>query len=189
LPEKVRSFISVDVTERNLVERLVGVQQALTRAGVDLKMVEPENLHLTLRFLGEIDIQTLDAVSEVVKSIGLTPFNVSFRGVGAFPNLRRINTVWVGVVEGEENLRGLSVKLEPGLRRIGFQPDPKGFSPHLTVARVKTGKNRDRLASLIEELSEYEAGSMTVNSVRLKRSVLTPKGPTYSTILEVGAGG
>jgi len=187
LSEKIRSFISVDITDRVLTEKITELQQTLTRVGADLKLVEPENIHLTLRFLGEIDLSTLEAVREGIKSVKYSSFMLSLKGVGVFPNLRHMNVVWVGISEGEKNLREITEKLESILKRISFPPDHKGFSPHLTIARVKTSRNKDKLANLIVELKNFHAGSMLVDSVKLKKSILTPKGPLYSTIDSVSA--
>ncbi len=187
MSEKIRSFISVDITDQVLLDKIVKIQQALLETGADLKLVEPENLHLTLRFLGEIPKPTLELVREELKSLRFNQFKLNLQGTGAFPNLRRINVVWIGIKEGEENLKEIAKKVESMLKKLGFPPDPKGFSPHLTIARVRTGKNKDRLVSFIEKFRDYEVGWMTVDSVRLKKSTLTPKGPIYTTIDTVQA--
>jgi 2'-5' RNA ligase len=187
MSEKIRSFISVDITDQVLLDKIVKIQQALLETGADLKLVEPENLHLTLRFLGEIPKPTLELVREELKSLRFNQFKLNLQGTGAFPNLRRINVVWIGIKEGEENLKEIAKKVESMLKKLGFPPDPKGFSPHLTIARVRTGKNKDRLVSFIEKFRDYEVGWTTVDSVRLKKSTLTPKGPIYTTIDTVQA--
>ncbi|WP_309493619.1 RNA 2',3'-cyclic phosphodiesterase [Candidatus Hecatella orcuttiae] len=189
MSEKIRSFISVDVEDRQLVERLVELQQTLRQTGADLKLVEPENLHFTLRFLGELSPSTLKAVVEELGKLRFQPFPVRLQGLGAFPSVRRINVVWVGMSEGAEKLGEIAKNLEAGLRRIGIPPDPKGFSPHLTLARVKTGKNREELSRLLAQHSQTPVGRMEVKAVRLKRSILTPKGPRYSTVHEVSGFG
>ncbi|MEM3442722.1 MAG: 2'-5' RNA ligase family protein, partial [Candidatus Bathyarchaeia archaeon] len=81
-------------------------------------------------------------------------------------------------------LQNIFNQLEPQLRRLGFKPDPKGFSPHLTIARVKSGRNKAELAKFIGEHSNYEFGVVKAECLRLKRSDLTPKGPVYSTLRE-----
>ena len=182
MSEKIRSFISIDITDQNLLDKIVGIQRSLLETGADLKTVEPENLHLTLRFLGEIPRSTLELVRGELKSLRFNRFKLNLYGLGAFPNLRRINVVWIGVREGKENLKEVAKKVEFMLKKLGFPPDPKGFSPHLTIARVRTGKNRDRLIDFIGRFQGYEVGWMEVDSVRLKKSTLTPKGPIYTTI-------
>ncbi len=182
--EKIRSFIAVDVTDSAVLQRITDCQMELARTGADLKLVEPENIHGTLRFLGEVQAPLLDQVKNELAQLAFQPFAVELRGVGAFPNPRRPNVVWVGITKGGEELQGIFSRLEPRLRGLGFPADRKGFSPHITISRVKSGRNRDALYSSIMDLSDKEFGSMMVDSIRLKKSILTPKGPVYSTIHE-----
>jgi len=189
LNDRIRSFISIDITAKELLARLVELQRQLSGSGADLKTVQPENLHFTLRFLGEVHPSTLEAVHKEMATVKFNPFKMDLRGVGVFPNLNRINVVWVGVSKGEAEVRMLSTKLDSALKRADLRPDAKGFSPHLTVVRARTGRNKDRLATVVSHLKEYDVGSMDVTSIQLKKSVLTPHGPIYSTIFEVKASG
>jgi 2'-5' RNA ligase len=93
--------------------------------------------------------------------------------------------IWVGVTRGQEQLVDIFRQLEPKLRQIGLPPDSKGFSPHMTVARVRSGVNKDALAQCVESMRETQFGKMPVRAVRLKKSTLTPRGPIYTTIHEV----
>lgn len=150
-----------------------------------MKLVDPEIMHLTLRFLGEIPLPTVEQVKNAMDAVHFPAFEVEFSGLGAFPNLKRINVVWVGIKRGQEQLDEIFHQLEPTLRQIGLPPDNKGFSPHLTIVRVKSGLNRDALADYVSSMAEQEFGKISVRAVRLKRSTLTPKGPIYTTIHEV----
>lgn len=187
MSEKIRSFISVDITDQVLLNKIIRLQQTLLETGADLKLVEPENLHLTLRFLGEITKPTLELVREELKSLKFNQFKLNLRGIGVFPSLHRVNVIWIGIREGEEKLKEIAKKVELILKKLSFPPDQKRFSPHLTIARVRTGKNKDKLVSFIEKFNNYEVGLMVVDSVRLKKSILTPKGPIYTTIDTVQA--
>jgi len=182
--ERVRSFIAVDVADGVILKRITDCQTELTRTGADLKSVEPENIHATLRFLGEVQVPLLDQVKSELAQVAFQLFLVELRGVGAFPNPRRPNVVWIGITKGGEELQGIFSSLEPRLRGLGFAADRKGFSPHITIGRVKSGRNREALYSAITGMSDVEFGSMTVESIKLKKSTLTPKGPIYSTIYE-----
>ena len=185
--ERIRSFIAVDMDEASVIGKLVEAQRALRDLGADLKLVEPENIHATVRFLGEVPAATIELVKEDMNSVKFAPFDAEFVGLGAFPNLRRINVVWVGMRKGHEELNGISEQLEPRLRRIGFAPDSKGFNPHVTIARVKSGRAREQLAKSVDQLRDAPFGVVHVEELRLKKSVLTPKGPVYSTIHTVRA--
>jgi len=183
--ELIRSFIAIDIDNSEIIKRITEAQDALGKSGAHLKLVEPQNIHVTIRFLGEIPQTLVEKVSEEMKHISFKPFDVHFHGVGAFPNINRPNVVWIGIGKGAEILSNIFNQLEPGLRGLGFSPDTRGFSPHVTIARVGSGLNRAELVQAIMSLKEREFGVLHVNSVKLKKSILTPKGPIYSTIYEV----
>ncbi len=183
--ERIRSFVAVDLDEPSIREHIIAAQKGLEQTRAGLKVVDPEIMHLTLRFLGEIPQPTVDRVREAMDEIRFPPFDVEFSGLGAFPSLKRINVVWVGITMGQERLNDIFHQLEPKLRKIGLPPDNKGFSPHMTIARVKSDLNRATLAEYVESMRGQEYGKMSVKAVRLKKSTLTPKGPIYTTIHEV----
>lgn len=185
--ERIRSFIAVDLDDPSIRERIISAQRGLEQTRAQLKIVGPEIMHLTLRFLGEIPQTTVDKVKEAMDSVRVPSFEVEFHGLGVFPNPRRINVVWVGIEAGQEQLGEIFRLLEPKLRQIGLPPDDKGFSPHMTIARVKSNLNRDALAEYVESMRGQRFGKMPVKAVRLKKSTLTPKGPVYTTIHEVAA--
>lgn len=161
---------------------MASAQDHLKETGADLKLVEPQNIHITMRFLGETRQSQIEEVKRALNAVEFAPFECEFRGMGAFPSLKRINVIWVGIEGGSSELERISSSLEGGLRRAGFSPDNKGFNPHVTIARVKTGRNRELLASYIAQMKEYEFGKLPVSEVRLKQSVLKPTGPVYNTI-------
>jgi len=183
--ERVRSFISVDLDEPSIRERIITAQKGLLETRAQLKLVDPEIMHLTLRFLGEIPQPTVEQVKNAMDAVHFPAFEVEFLGLGAFPNLKRINVVWVGIKRGQEQLDEIFRQLEPKLRQSGLPADNKGFSPHLTIARVKSGLNRDALADYVSSKADLEFGKILVRGVRLKKSTLTSKGPIYTTIHEV----
>ena len=185
LSSSIRSFISFDIDDEKVLDEIVRVQRMLAETGANLKLVEPENIHITMRFLGNISEPMIDLIHREMERIKFTPFEVEVRGVGAFPNLRHIRVVWAGVQKGSVELNRIFNELEPHLRRLGFRPDQKGFTPHITIARVRTGRNRAELARCIGRLANHEFGIITVRCLRLKKSTLTPKGPMYETMREV----
>jgi len=183
--EWVRSFIAVDIDNETILNNILEARNSLTETGADLKLVEPENIHITLRFLGEIPVDMIERVYEGMRQVDLKPFEIEFKGLGAFPDLRRLRVIWVGITKGREELESVFNQLEPKLRSMGFQADRKGFSPHVTIARVRSARNKARLADLISTMRDREFGILKANGVKLKKSTLTPKGPIYSTLHEV----
>jgi 2'-5' RNA ligase len=181
----IRSFLAFDIEDHEILRRLAEVQSMLANSGADLKMVKPQNIHITIRFLGDIQPHMIDSIYEEMKKISFNPFMVELVGLGAFPKLNYPRVVWVGIKKGPNELKDVFKQLEPRLRRLGFSPDTKGFSPHLTITRVRTGRNKARLAELVRELENYEFGTIKAECLRLKKSDLTPRGPVYTNLREV----
>lgn len=185
MPESIRSFIAFDMDNDAVVKKLVNVQSLLLKTGADLKIVEPENIHITVRFLGDIQPGMVEKVFDEMRRVQFVPFDVRIHGLGAFPNVHYSRVVWAGITEGAAQLKNVFDQLEPRLRGLGFTPDSKGFSPHLTIARVKSGRNKANLAEFIVKNSDYDFGFVKAECLKLKKSDLTPKGPIYSTLKEV----
>ncbi len=182
---RLRIFIAVDIEDPLIVGRIERVKDAITSTGVPMKPVETQNLHITLRFIGEVPLSTVEEVKDVLRSLNFKPFRIKLAGLGAFPSPSRPRVVWIGVAEGGEELARLRDEIERGLREIGIQPERQKFHPHLTIARVKGTRNIHSLVRIISEYSDYEFGEVMVDRVRLKKSILTRKGPIYETLLEV----
>lgn len=182
--EMIRSFIAFDIDDATVLENLAKVQEMISRTGADLRLVKPENVHITLRFLGDITVTMIDKIYSEMEQVYFEPFQIKIKGVGAFPNLRRISIIWAGIRQGNNELRAIFNQLEPRLLKLGFKQDYKGFNPHLTIARVRTGKNKELLVKELNSLADYEFGTVTAKCLRLKKSVLTPQGPIYSVLRE-----
>ncbi len=182
--ESIRSFLAFDIESDTVLNRLAAVQNLLVQTGADLKLVEPQNIHITVRFLGNITPTMVEKIFEEMKKVQFFSFTVQIKGLGAFPDLRYSRVVWAGITEGADQLKSVFSQLEPRLRGLGFTPDHKGFSPHLTIARVRSGRNKAQLAAFVTENANYDFGTIKAKCLRLKKSNLTPKGPIYSTLKE-----
>lgn len=178
-----RAFISIDIEPD---EGLRGLLSDLLGSGADLKVVRPELLHLTLKFLGDIDEGDVGAITAGIEQSvsGTRPFSLKLTGMGAFPSISNIRVVWVGIQDAKD-LTSIAGKLDGLLEKLGFERDRKGFRPHLTIARTRSSRNMRVIQNMIEERAATAYGNYPVNSVRLKRSVLSPQGPTYHTVGEV----
>ncbi len=184
MSEPIRSFIAFDIENDGVTNRIAAAQKLLFQTNADLKLVEPKNIHITLRFLGPISPEMVEKVYVAMKNVKFTPFNITLHGLGVFPTLNYPRVVWAGITDGAEQLKSIFEQLEPQIHDLGFAPDPNGFSPHLTIARVRSGANKQRLVDLIERQSEYEFGNIRAECLRLKKSQLSPRGPTYTTLKE-----
>lgn len=178
----LRAFIAIDVPDGPVKEKILEFQRTVLRTGADLKPVEPENIHITLRFLGDTRIARIEDIKAELNKIQFTPFVITLEGVGVFPDYKHINVVWVGIKEGNIGLVDLYGKINHALESLSIPLDRRGLSPHITVNRVRSGRNREILAKTIVELEGLTFGGFNVNSFDLKQSILTPKGPIYQSL-------
>jgi len=175
-----RAFISVDVGDRIDWHAL---RRELAEVDRGVRPVRSEQLHLTLRFLGDTDEHRVDGLKELMARAvdGVEPFRLAFEGVGAFPNARRARVVWIGLV-GAEPLVEVARRLEEGVVEMGWKAEGRPFRPHATVARVKQLRRHERLGSLLDRWRDRSFGSMEVRAIHLKSSDLRPEGAVYGTV-------
>jgi 2'-5' RNA ligase len=156
-----------------------------------VKWVDPENIHFTLKFIGEISGEQLSEVTGILTECckGVKPFAITLKGVGAFPSASRPQVVWVGAqptdAESGESLTKLVASLEEWLETIGIPREGRPFSPHLTLGRTRGPKGTDRLAKAIAEMGGRVFGEMLAEEVVLMQSTLSPNGPTYAPLQRV----
>jgi len=180
----VRCFVAVECNEAQVVSGFRVVQRILEASGAHLKNVELENIHLTLKFLGEISQNKVEEVSRVIEKISFEPFWFKVEGVGVFPNLRRPSVVWAGVTDGASKLSIIYDELEEKLYNLGFKREKRVFHPHFTISRVRSGRNRNQLVEEILKIEDYTFGQIYIDKILLKKSLLTPTGPIYTTLAE-----
>jgi 2'-5' RNA ligase len=179
-----RSFVAVECHDGRLHSRFAEAQGLIKDTGARVKLVEVENIHITLKFIGEIEDHQVEEVSQVIRDITFEPFQFTVDGVGVFPNLKRPKTIWAGITGGVGELVSVFNEVNVGLARLGFEKDRLKFHRHLTIARVRGGQKRDRLVDALLGLEEMEFGAVNVDRIYLKKSVLTQRGPIYSTLAE-----
>jgi 2'-5' RNA ligase len=177
----VRSFIAVEVADEQILSRIRTILQDLVATRADLKPVEPENTHFTLHFLGNVDTSRLSELKGILQEVDIPVFDATIKGLGCFsPNRPRV--VWVGVTTGAEQLIQIQGFLGARLREHRFPVEARKFSPHLTVARVRSGANRTQLLRLLDKNANLDFGVLHVTAVKLKKSTLTPRGPIYEDL-------
>jgi 2'-5' RNA ligase len=179
----MRSFVAVEVDEP-IRMRLAELRDKGIMSGGAVRWVRPELMHITLKFLGEIDPATVPDVTQAIQnaSEGMRPFEIEFKTLGFFPDARRPRVFWAGIEDKDKNLEILYRRLETELLRLKFEGDRKGFHPHLTLARIK-----DRIRGGVQIGEEESAvfGSQTVGEVTLFKSELRPQGPRYTPLATV----
>lgn len=183
--ESIRSFIAFDLGNHEILSRISEVQRKLEGTGASLKLVNPQNIHFTLRFLGNIQPSMVDKIYGEMEQIAFDSFQIEVCRVGAFPTIRHPRVIWAGIQKNLDKLEMISRQLASRLRVLGFPSDSKAFSPHITLARVRSARNKVELASCMTELTDYMFGVLNLDCLKLKKSVLTPRGPIYTTLKEV----
>jgi 2'-5' RNA ligase len=176
---RLRTFIAIDV-DKPVRDRLIAMQEKLARAGVPVKWVEPDNLHLTLLFLGEVEFREAPAVCRAVAEAcaQMSAFPMDVEGVGCFPNSRRPRVLWAGIGAGAEEVSALHDALEPPLMEQGcYRREERGYTPHITLGRIKSEQSADDLVIALTKQAGWHAGTTLVREVLVMSSDWKGTGP------------
>lgn len=180
---KIRSFLAIEV-EDVLLNKIYDIEKDFKNSDANIKYVPTKNMHFTLKFFGNINEEMIDKISCSVEKVleNHKPFEIDISGSGAFPNENRIKVIWVGI-KNNSNLKSLQEDLDVSFNKLGFELE-RNYVSHLTIGRMKNAKNKNLVQDKIKKYHNYEIGKMTVSSIVLKKSTLTPKGPIYENIKE-----
>lgn len=181
----IRSFVALELTDE-VREQLAVLLQRLQRTSAAVKWVEPENLHLTLKFLGEVPEEQIELVGETLKAVAQAtePFSFTVKGVGGFPDLRRPRVLWVGV-EALQALIKLQQLVEKAMEQLGFPPEYRVYHPHITIGRVKTVTGIEKVREILREYADVKFGEVLASHLTLFRSDLSREGPTYTPLAKL----
>ncbi len=174
----IRTFIAVELPDR-FVPEIERIGSILKSPGI--KLVEPELVHITLKFLGAVPEDKIEPIASALSQINCEPFEAEIKGVGVFPKPGYIRVIWLGS-EGKFDV--LHNEVERVLSPFKFEKE-KNFSPHATLARVKQPGAKSEILEKIRQLENIDLGTMNVDHISLKKSTLTPKGPIYETLREI----
>ena len=168
-----------------VTELLRAIQASLNRGFHGASWVRPESIHLTLKFLGEIDdAKVRDVAAGLEKAAeGFHPFSLEVGGVGAFPNARAPKVVWAGIKESAE-LTKLQKSVDERLSSIGFEAETRPFTPHLTLCRIKSAEDARAIGRLLSEAKPQAKAAFDVGSFVFMKSVLKPQGAVHTDIKE-----
>lgn len=180
---RIRTFLAIDLGE-DIRGRLIALQEELAAIAADVKWVEPENLHITLLFLGEVEQKEVLEVCRVAQmAVAELPlFTMSVEGAGCFPNPRRPRTLWVGVGEGSAEVVQVHDAIETSLLDMGYRRETRAYVPHVTLGRVKGDRPNDELAKALAKHKTWSAGEISVREVCIMSSELTSDGPIYTVL-------
>ncbi len=186
--ENVRAFVAIEL-DGEMLQALDGLQARLRRApqARNGRWVSPAGIHLTLQFLGDVPAARIAELQAALERAcaGIAPFEIALSGLGCFPNLQRPRVLWVGVEEATGTLQRLQLAVERELSRLGFQPEGRAFTPHLTLARLRDQagtRERAEFGAWVERQACGRVGTMRVGQVCLMQSTLRPEGAIYTRL-------
>ena len=181
----MRTFIAIELSEQ-IRNSLGQIQSHLKYSGADVKWVEKENIHLTLKFLGEVSEDKAKEIKLALDEIGRNTksFEISLKDIGAFPKIDFPRVIWAGLDKGAKESTELAKRIDDALSKIGFQKESRPFAAHLTIGRVRSAKNKEALK---EKLINYKLSALSykISSLTLFQSRLTPQGPIYIKLHEI----
>ena len=176
-------FVAVDVP---VAKPILDFENDIRKVGADVKLVEPKNIHVTLKFLGDVDESRVPDIKEALTQAVASskPFSIRLKGSGVFPNRNYVKVIWVGI-ESDDALKVLAESVDNQLSMLGFEREKRGFRSHLTVGRVRSARNKQELLGVVDSFVDVEFCVVDVKSIELKQSELTAKGPIYTTLCAV----
>ena len=185
--EQIRSFIAIELPD-DLKSELTRLEARLKSDKQPwVKWANPDSIHLTLKFLGNIAVDRTGEITRAIENAvqGISPFHLEVKELGVFPNLRRVQVAWVGISGEVDKLSQLQERIETTLTPLGFAPETRAFTPHLTLARLRDQASldeRQRFGQLIANTKFDAAYTIEVDAISLMRSQLTREGAIYSRI-------
>ncbi len=181
----MRCFIAIELPE-TAKTALFDLQRDLAKCGSDVRWVKPDNIHLTLQFLGDIEENIVESIIGSIKGTCCkhSAFKLEIAGINVFPNLRSPSVLWVGL-GSHEYLSAIQMDIETKMTSLGIKPENRRFIPHLTLGRFKSSSGKNNLLDIVKLKRSAKFGLIKVNSVSLMRSNLGRTGATYSTIAKI----
>jgi 2'-5' RNA ligase len=181
----MRTFIAVELPE-NIKNKIGELQAPLKRTNAFVSWVKPENIHITLKFLGEVPEEKINEVFSAIE-IALKEtkkFKINLKGTGVFPDFRRPRVIWVGAGKGGEELSNMATRIEEEMEKIGYPKENRKFSPHFTIGRVKSPKNIEKLMEKVKT-TDFETEDIEVKEVTVMKSQLHPAGAIYTPLKKI----
>jgi len=185
MSETIRTFVAIELPGK-IISSISKVQEDIRSYGFKIRWVKPENIHLTLKFLGNVkkaDIEKVgEAIYESVKEY--SPITLRAKGIGAFPGIKRPRVIWVGISGQLDLLVGLQKTLDEKLEAIGFPKENRPFRGHLTLGRVKAKIDPKRFCDALNELVRFESETFVADRIILFKSELKPTGAVYTKLVD-----
>jgi RNA 2',3'-cyclic 3'-phosphodiesterase len=181
----IRSFIAIPLNAE-IISHIEKTQKELKTLPADVKWVNPRSIHLTLKFLGNIEEGSIETIAQGIQNgmRGFQPWSAVVKNMGAFPSLKSPRVLWVGIEDQGGQLVKLQNQIEKEMANLGFEEEKRAFSPHLTLGRIRSPKGKNELAKYLLDERERVFGEIKVDRVILFKSELKPTGAIYTALKE-----
>lgn len=185
MDQEIRTFIAIELSDeiRQKIKEIQSEIRPLIQSRISWS--KPENIHLTLKFLGDVSLDKIESIKESLKKIGRihSPLEMSFGGIGTFPNFRRPRVIWLGIDRGAEQVIKIVSSIEMAMKKLGFQPERREFTPHLTLGRIKQrGVNLEKIKPELKKYDKPNIPIVQVDRLALIKSELYPSGAIYTAL-------
>lgn len=186
----IRSFIAIEIPD-GLKNDALEIQKKFKACNADASWTRMEGMHLTLKFLGNVEEEKIEGIKRVLEGIaGATQrFKIKIGGVGVFPNQKMPRVIWIGIKNEDGMLDGLHKRIDAELSEMCFEKEGRDFKPHLTLGRMRSQKGREGIIKLLGEFKDKEIGVFTASEMRLIKSDLQPQGAAYTELARFEFGG
>jgi len=181
----IRLFIALELSKRQKKE--IGEFQEKVKEHLhNVRWVKPDNIHLTLKFLGETEEDKVEPIKEAIDQVcsGFKPFLTRYGGAGVFPSERKARVLWVGIKEGEESVCKLAEKFEEAMTSLGYKKEKRSFHPHLTIGRIRKSPPENSIQIFLTEGKSFISSDVIIKKVILFESNLTRSGAIYKSLYE-----
>jgi RNA 2',3'-cyclic 3'-phosphodiesterase len=182
----MRTFVSIEIPD-DIKKKISDLIEKAKLHLTPIKWVENKNLHVTLKFIGQVEddkiMSIIDCVKDSIK--GTRPFSLSFAGMGLFPDAKHPNVLWVGIDKGSDKAKELSEKIECRITKEGYRGEEKDFTAHLTIGRIKEKIDIESLSKFVQKNGNVDLGSFKVGHISIMKSTLREAGPIYDEIEKI----
>ncbi|MBN1870704.1 MAG: RNA 2',3'-cyclic phosphodiesterase [Candidatus Omnitrophica bacterium] len=185
MSQTIRTFIAIPLNTE-IQQAISRVQERLKKHDCSIKWVKPENIHLTLKFLGDVELEKIDTIKQKLESLfkGIGPVKLEMTQLDAFPSINHPKILWIGLKDDEQKISRQVSVLEDELGKLGFKKEERPFSPHVTIGRIRSPRNIQALSEAMSEYSFPAGLKQVIDCIILYKSTLTSQGPIYESLHE-----
>ncbi|MBW2492420.1 MAG: RNA 2',3'-cyclic phosphodiesterase [Deltaproteobacteria bacterium] len=183
MSKTIRTFIAIEIPE-NIISKIQELQESIKAKGFNIRWVRPENIHLTLKFIGDVEAAKISEITEALSKTveGYIPISLKSKGLGLFPGIKNPRVLWVGLTGQLESLVKLQKTLDENLKVLGFPKEKRPFKGHLTMGRIKAKIDAKKLGDALMKFRNFESETFTADQIVLYKSELKPSGAVYTKL-------